>query len=64
MVDSADSKKVIHINKIDHKDSEITMYFSAQGNNVSVVLTKKDEDHANGSLMGMFDAVATRSNEK
>jgi len=38
----------------------ITLYFSMNDHDVSLELTKKDEDHASGSAMGMFDAEAER----
>jgi len=31
---------------------------------VSLLLTKKDDDNATGSLMGMFDATAVRMKAK
>ena len=33
---------------------KITLYFSAQGYDVNLLLAKKDDDHATGSLMGMW----------
>ena len=40
--------------------NSITVYFSMNDHDVSLDLTKKDEDHASGSAMGMFDAEAER----
>ena len=45
---------------IEQATDKITLYFSTQGYDVNLVLTKKDDDHATGSLMGMFDALADR----
>ena len=45
------------------KESEITLYFTAQGYDVNLMLARKDEDHATGSLMGMFDAEGERIKE-
>jgi hypothetical protein len=42
------------------KDNEVTLYYTAQGTDVSIVLTKKDEDHVTGRAMGMFDAKGER----
>ena len=42
------------------KDNEITFSFTAQGYNVNLLLTRKDEDHVTGSLMNMFDAEGER----
>ena len=41
-------------------ENQVTAYFTAQGYDVNVVLTKKDDDHAAGSLLGMFDVDAER----
>lgn len=54
------------ISKIDNaelKDTEITLYFNAQGYDVNLLLTKKDDDHVTGSLMSMFDAEGERIKE-
>jgi hypothetical protein len=53
-------KEVAKCSKVDVKENEVTLYYSAMGNDVSVVLTKKDEDHITGSAMGMFDVKAER----
>lgn len=42
------------------KDNEIAFSFTAQGYNVNLLLTRKDEDHVTGSLMNMFDAEGER----
>ena len=60
LVDTTAAHKDIPMTKIEHANDNITLYFTAQGYDVSLVLTKKDDDHATGSLMGMFDAVAAR----
>ena len=39
---------------------EVTVYFNASGYDVYMNLKKKDEDHAAGGLLGMFDALADR----
>ena len=53
-------KEITKCSKVDVKDNEITLYYTAMGNDVSVVLTKKDEDHVTGSAMGMFDVKGER----
>jgi len=45
------------------KDTEINMFFTTQGYDVNLLLTKKDEDHVTGSLMNMFDAEGERKKE-
>ena len=39
---------------------ELTVYFNAGGYNVYVNLKKKDDDHAEGNLLGMFETYADR----
>jgi len=60
MMDTSAAHKDVPLNKIDQAGDNITLYFTAQGYDVSITLAKKDDDHATGSLMGMFDAVADR----
>jgi len=45
------------------KDTEINMFFTTQGYDVNLLLTKKDDDHVTGSLMSMFDAEGERKKE-
>ena len=52
--------EISKITNADLKDSAVTLYFNTQGYDVNLLLTKKDEDHADGSLMGMFDAEGER----
>jgi len=60
IVQDSTGAEVSEISTIEQKENEITVYFNAQGYDVNVVLTKKDDDHATGSLMGMFDVEAER----
>jgi len=53
-------KEISKCSKIEVKDNEATLYYTALGNDVSIVLTKKDEDHVTGRAMGMFDAKGER----
>ena len=52
--------EISKITSVELKDSEITLFFNAQGYDVNLLLAKKDDDHATGSLMGMFDAEGER----
>lgn len=60
LVDTTAAHKDIPMTNIEQATDKITLYFSTQGYDVNLVLTKKDDDHATGSLMGMFDALADR----
>jgi hypothetical protein len=59
-VQDSTGKEIAKLDKVELGDSTITVYFSAQGYDVNLVLNKKDEDHVAGSLMGMFDAEGDR----
>jgi hypothetical protein len=60
LVDTSAAHKDVPLTKIEQDGDKITLYFTAQGYDVNLLLAKKDDDHATGSLMGMFDAVADR----
>jgi hypothetical protein len=53
----------IPISNIEESTDKIVIYFSAQGYDVSVDLTKVDNDNLKGTLMNMFDAKAVRVKE-
>ena len=53
-------KEIAKIENAEVKDDEVTVYFNTNGYDVNLNLKKKDDDHATGSLMGMFDAEADR----
>jgi hypothetical protein len=55
--------EISKITSVELKDTEITLFFNAQGYDVNLLLAKKDEDHATGSLMSMFDAAGERIKE-
>jgi hypothetical protein len=57
-------KEIAKCSKVDVKDNQVTLYYVSMGNDVSVVLTKKDEDHVTGRAMGMFDANGERIKQK
>jgi len=64
LLDSTAAHKDIPLTKIVQDGDKITLYFSAGGYDVSLLLAKKDDDHATGNLMDMFDANAIRMKEK
>lgn len=55
--------EIAKITNAELKDTEITLYFTAQGYDVNLLMTKKDDDHTTGSLMSMFDAEGERIKE-
>ncbi|QHS59190.1 hypothetical protein [Chitinophaga agri] len=52
--------QIAKIDSVSVASEELTVYFNASGYDVYMNLKKKDEDHAAGGLLGMFDAVADR----
>ncbi|HTQ28292.1 MAG TPA: hypothetical protein VMI35_09195 [Puia sp.] len=60
VVQDSTGTEISKISNIERNENQITVYFTAQGYDVNLVLTKKDEDHVTGSLMGMFDAEGER----
>jgi hypothetical protein len=53
-------KEVAKIDKVELEGTTATVYFHAQGYDVNLVMTKKDDDHITGSMMGMFEAEGDR----
>lgn len=64
VVQDSTGNQISKIDKVELNGTTATVYFSAQGYDVNVVMNKKDEDHITGSLMGMFDAEGERVKAK
>jgi hypothetical protein len=60
VVQDSTGKEIAKVDKVDLSDTTATVYFTAQGYDVNLAMTKKDEDHITGSLMGMFNAEGER----
>ncbi len=60
VVQDSTGKEISKIDNAELVNDEVTLYFNTQGYDVTLLLKKKDEDRATGSLMGMFDAEADR----
>lgn len=63
VVQDTTGKEISKIDKIEITETTATIYFNAQGYDVNLAMTKKDDDHVTGSLMGMFDAEGERVKE-
>ena len=55
-----DTKPAIPITSIEETPEGITVAFSTSGYDVTLELTKVDEDNLKGSMMGMFDVKAKK----
>ena len=53
----------IQIAKVEDDKEKVVIYFTIQGYDVNVELTKVDADNLKGSLMGMFEAKGVRVKE-
>ena len=53
-------KEITKLTSVELKDKTATLFFTTNGYDVNLEITKKDEDHFTGSLMGMFDAEGER----
>ena len=60
VVQDSTGTQISKIDKVELNGNTATVYFSAQGYDVNMAMTKKDDDHVTGSLMGMFDADGER----
>ena len=60
IVQDSTGKEITKCSKVQVKDNEVTLYYQAMGNDVSITLIKKDDDHVIGSVLGQFDAKGER----
>ena len=60
IVQDSTGNEVAKCSKVEVKDNELSLYYQAMGNDISVLLIRKDEDHVTGSVLGMFDAKGER----
>ena len=60
IVQDSTGAEVAKCSKVEVKDGEVTLYYHALGNDVSITLIRKDEDHVTGSVMGAFEAKGER----
>jgi hypothetical protein len=63
VVQDSTGTEISKISNVELTDTSATVYFTAQGYDVNVLMNKKDDDHVTGSLMGMFDAEGERLKE-
>lgn len=59
-VQDSTGMEISKISNVALTDSSATVYFTAQGYDVNLLMNKKDDDHITGSLMSMFDAEGER----
>ncbi|HEY1869454.1 MAG TPA: hypothetical protein VGG71_00280 [Chitinophagaceae bacterium] len=60
IVQDSTGKQIATCSKVDVKDNDATLYYTTMNTDVSVVLTKQDDDHVTGKAMGTFDVKGER----
>ncbi|WP_421826584.1 hypothetical protein [Larkinella sp.] len=60
LINATDSTAKIPITTLDEKGDNLSMAFTAQGYDVTIDLTKVDDDNLKGTLMNSFEAKAKR----
>jgi len=60
VVQDSTGTQISKADKVEVSATSATVYFSAQGYDVTFTMTKKDDDHITGSMMNMFDAEGER----
>ncbi|RDB05797.1 hypothetical protein [Runella aurantiaca] len=65
-VKEVDGKKEepVMMKSVEIKGQEVILAFTIAGYDVTMNLIKKDEDHADGNMMGMFECKATKVKSK
>ena len=62
-VQDSTGKELYKCSKVDVKDNEVTIYYTASGIDAYMKLTKKDKDHVSGMLLDQFPAEGERIKE-
>ena len=60
IVQDSTGTEITKCSKVEVKDNEVTLYYQAMGNDVSITLIRKDDDHVTGSVLGSFNATGER----
>lgn len=63
-MNSEGATESIKFTNVEEKENAVTVYFTASGYDVYMVLEIKDENHVKGSMMDMFDVSGERVKEE
>ena len=55
-----DAKEETEMSSVEISGDQLTAGFNISNYDVTIAITKKDDDHANGKLMDMFEVFGTR----
>lgn len=58
--DPVTKNEISKLDLVEENTDSVTIYFNAGGYDVNILLKKKDDTHAEGTLMGMFETKAER----
>ena len=64
VIQDTTGKEVSTITKTELKETELTIYFRAEGYDLNLLMVKKDEDRITGNLLAMFEAEGVRIKDK
>jgi hypothetical protein len=60
VVQDSTGVEISKISSSELSENQVTVYFTAEGYDINLLMERKDEDHVKGSLMGMFEAEGER----
>ena len=60
IVQDSTGKEISRCSKVEVQDNQVTLYYQAMGNDVSITLIRKDDDHVSGSVLNTFEAQGER----
>jgi hypothetical protein len=60
VVQDSTGKEIAKCSKVEVQDNQVTLYYQALGNDVSITLIRKDDDHVSGSALNTFEANGER----
>ena len=60
IVQDSTGKEIARCSKVEVQDNQVTLYYQAMGNDVSITLIRKDDDHVSGSVLNTFEAQGER----
>jgi hypothetical protein len=63
VVQDSTGKELYKCSKVDVKENEVTIYYTASGIDAYIKLTKKDKDHVSGMVLDQYPAEGERIKE-
>jgi len=60
IVQDSTGKEIAKCSKVEVQGNQVTLYYQAMGNDVSITLIRKDDDHVSGNALNTFEAKGER----